>query len=150
MRVQIRGDEEGTVSRMSDHITENAGYDDSSELHPTVGFDYDAVSKALGEDPDFLAEMAEFTDEEMERAFKCTQALMAWIHQNGSTNLNGIAIRSLIVCWITLPHLRPLSLTELSRGYGLKKQSVGRWVEDKPLGFKAKFPSVKTSHMSFE
>jgi phage antirepressor YoqD-like protein len=46
--------------------------------------------------------------------------------------------------------LRPLTLTQIAKSYGMKKQSLGRWIEDDGVGFKDKFPTVKTSHMSFE
>lgn len=125
------------------------GYNDESKLEPTCGPDWDAIEKAVG-GIDFAAELADIKLEDMERAFKVIQALMAWIHQNGSANLNGVAIRAIIVCWLTLPHLRSLTLTQVAKCYGLKKQSVGRWVEEKPKGLKASFPSIKTGHMNFE
>jgi hypothetical protein len=132
------------------NATANAGYDDNCNLHPACGFDYDTVFVNCGdEERELQAMLADMRADDMERAFKLLQAVMRWVHQNGSNNLNGVAIRALIVCWHTLPYLRPLSLTELARGYGLKKQSVGRWVEEPPNGFKVKFPTVKTGHMSY-
>jgi hypothetical protein len=125
-----------------------AGYDEESLAVQTVGFDYNAVEEALAE-IDFAAEIADMKAEELERAFKVIQALMGWIH-NGSLDCRGIAIRSIIVAWLTLPHLRSLSLTQIAARHGMDKQSVGRWVEDKERGFKVKFPSVKTSNMNFK
>jgi hypothetical protein len=139
----------GADDGFDSETTGNVGYDDNSELQPAVPPDWGAIEEACGE-IDFLNEIKDLKAEELEKAFKVIQALMAWIHQNGSTNLNGIAIRAIVVSWITLPHLRPLSLTQLANGYGMKKQSVGRWLEEKPLGFKYKFPTVKTGHMNFE
>jgi len=39
-------------------------------------------------------------------------------------------IRATILCWVFLEHLRPLTLTDLARASGKKKQSIGRWVDE--------------------
>jgi hypothetical protein len=128
---------------------ENTGWNEDSELHPTCGPDWKGIAEACGEiDP--IAELQDVSFEEMEKALKVVSGLMAWIYQNGSSNMNGVAIRAIIVCWMTLPHLRPLTLTQIAKSYGLKKQSVGRWMEDPKNGWKAKWPTVKTCHMDFE
>jgi hypothetical protein len=133
---------------MRDTETSSTGWDDAGELQPTTDPDWKAIEVACGE-IDFAAEIADMKAEELESAFKVIQALMGWIH-NGSLDTRGIAIRSIILGWIVMPHLRLLSLTQLAERHGMDKQSLGRWVEDKERGFKAKFPTIKTAHMDFK
>lgn len=66
-----------------------------------------------------------------------------WIWQDGMKNPDGVKIRAMIFCWVFLKHLRPMSETELATGYGLDKQSIGRWVEQ----FKKAFPEIRLVHM---
>lgn len=125
-----------------------SAFDDNSEQVPTCGPDWDSIEAALAE-TDFASEIADMRAEDLEKAFKVIEGLMGWIH-NGSLDCRGIAIRSIIVGWLCLPHLRSLSLTQIAERHGMKKQSIGRWVEDQARGFKVKFPTIKTAHMNFE
>jgi hypothetical protein len=131
---------------MSDHHqTENAGYDDNSELHPTCQPDWDTIEINCG-GQDFVKALEELQADELENALIVIRGLMAWTYQNGSTNTEGKAIRGAILEWLVLPHLHPLNLTQIAKGYGKHKQSFGRWVDD----FKRTFPTVKTCHMKNE
>lgn len=109
---------------------------------PTADFDYEAVDTNLfGENS--AADLCELTQEEVDRAIKVLRVLLQWVWQNGMKNVDGLKIRSIIMCWIFLKELRPLTLTQLATGFGLKKQSVGRWVDQ----FKKDFKRVRISHM---
>ncbi len=79
----------------------------------------------------------------MDAALKVFSRLLEWIWQNGMKNSEGLTIRAVIACWIFLKHLRPLTLTQMARGFGKKKQSLGRWVDD----FKIAFPHIRNPHM---
>lgn len=134
-------------------LTENAGYDDNSDLHPTCGPDWDAIEMTVDgfgniepNTDDFIAGAKALSAERIEDALIVIRALAAWTYQNGSRNMDGKAIRCAIVEKIVLPHLQPLTLTQLAKGYGKHKQSFGRWVDH----FKLTFPSVKTCHMKNE
>lgn len=132
---------------MTHHLTEsdNAGYDDSSELHPTCGPDWEAIEVNC-DGQDFIEAVKELRAEHLEGALIVIRGLMAWTYQNGSTNMEGKAIRNAIIEWLVLPQLRHLTLTQISKAYGKHKQSLGRWVDD----FKRTFPTVKTVHMKNE
>lgn len=109
---------------------------------PSEDFDYESVDKNLfGKNAD--AELSQFTQEEIDRALKVLQILLEWIWQDGKKNAGGVKIRAIIVCWIFLKELRPMTLTQMARGYDLKKQSLGRWVDS----FKKDHPQVRTCHM---
>ena len=58
-------------------------------------------------------------------------------------NPDGVKIRAIICCWIFLKELRSVSETDMAVGYGLKKQSLGRWVEQ----FKKHFPHIRISQL---
>lgn len=122
----------------SDHLV----HDEDGQLANSVEFPYGEVQASLG-DPPPEDDETEFSPEEIDAACKVFRSLVSWIWQSGMKNTDGITIRAIIVCWIFLNHLHPLSLTEIARGFGKKKQSLGRWVED----FKRRFPQVKTCHM---
>lgn len=71
------------------------------------------------------------------------ERMVRWVYQDPHhRNLNGVAIRSIIVSWLMLRELQGLTLTQLAGMYGLDKQSLGRWVDD----FKRTFPSVRSCH----
>lgn len=115
---------------------------EDGRIVPTTEFDYEALDRDLfGENPE--ADLSQFTQEEVDRALKVLRVLLQWIWQNGMKNVDGLKIRSIIICWIFLKELRPLTLTQLATGFGLKKQSVGRWVDQ----FKKDHPEIRTCHM---
>lgn len=115
-------------------------YDEDGNLVAIEDFDEAEVDRNLFDAAETL-ETPSAADVDL--VYKIMHRLMSWIFQDGLTNPNGIAIRSIIVCWVFLPQLKPLSLTQISRGVGKLKQSVGRWVDR----FKKEFPYLKTCHM---
>lgn len=117
-------------------------YDESGELVPVQQPDFDEIDRnAFDFEPE--SDLTELSPQEMEAAIKVMRAILQWVWQSGMRNPNGVKIRSIIICWIFLKALRPLSLSQLARGYGMKKQSLGRWVDD----FKRHFPAARTVHM---
>ncbi len=109
---------------------------------PVEDFDYSAVDKNLfGNDAE--TDLSKLSQQDVDRALTVLRVMLQWIWQNGMKNVDGVKIRAIIICWIFLKELRPLTLTQLSRGFGLKKQSVGRWVDQ----FKKDLPEIKTCHM---
>jgi hypothetical protein len=126
--------------------TANAGYNDSSEVEPTCGPDWEAIEINCGGYIDFQEAIKNLNEEQIEGALVVIRGLVAWTYQSGSTNIEGKAIRSAIIEWLVLPHLHAMNLTQIAKGYGKHKQSFGRWVDD----FKRTFPTVKTCHMKNE
>jgi hypothetical protein len=119
-------------------------YTEDSHLEPTVDFDYGEVAKELREAVTDEDPAQALTEEEWRKLQGGLEGVIRWIYQDPlHRNMDGIAIRGLIVAWIVVKELQPLNLTELSRMYGKDKQSLGRWVED----FKKRFPGVRNCHM---
>ena len=116
---------------------------EGGELVPAAEFDYDAIDRTVFDFRKPDSDLEQFSAEDLERSVKGMQRLCEWIWQTGMKNPDGVKIRAIICCWVILPELRPLTLTQLARGYGLKKQSIGRWVDD----FKRVFPRVQNAHM---
>jgi hypothetical protein len=120
---------------MSDELT---AINQDGTPEPACDFHYpedDAV------EPD--SNLSDFCQEDLDRAICGLRSLLQWIYQNGSNNPDGVKIRAIIACWIFLKELRVHPLTKMARGYGLDKQSLGRWHDD----FKKQFPHIKTPHM---
>lgn len=118
---------------------ENLAHDEDGALIPHADFDFDSIDGADDKtDP--------FDDIDPSGVYRAMHVLLQWVFQDGSKNDDGLAIRAAIVCWIFIPYARRQTMTDLARGLGLHKQSVGRWHDD----FKKKFPSVKTPHMQFK
>jgi hypothetical protein len=117
------------------------GHAEDGQIVSVEGFDYDEVDKnVFAYEPE--SDLEEFTPDEMEAALKVLRVLLQWIWQGGMKNPNGIMLRAIIICWIFLKELRPMTLTEVATGFGKKKQSLGRWVKD----FKQRF-RIRTCHM---
>jgi len=112
------------------------------QLLPTVDFEWSVVEKNLFGDVD-LDEMAELTPEDLERVWKVCDCLLRWVWQNGMKNVDGLQIRTIILCWVFIKELRPMEMSELARGFGKDKQSIGRWFDV----FKVDFPFIRTPHM---
>jgi hypothetical protein len=117
------------------------GYDPTAYAHeengglvPSQQFDYDSLEPKV--------ELSEMSQEDVDRALTVLRVLLLWIWQNGMKNSEGLKIRAIVVCWIFLKELRPMTLTQLTGGFGMKKQSAGRWVDD----FKRRF-KIRTPHM---
>ncbi len=132
---------------------------EDGHLEPSVEFDYDSIDRNVFHteqddkrpmcdvgDTDNVEDskaFKDFTDLEIDAACKVFTRLVEWIWQDGMKNVEGLQIRASIVCWIFLSQLRPLTLTEMAKGFGKKKQSLGRWVDD----FKRAFPRIRICHM---
>jgi len=117
-------------------------HNEAGQIEATTDFDYDELDARLfNVRPE--TDLEQFSAEEMERGLKVFRVLTEWMWQDGMKNSDGLTIRSIIVCWIFLKHLHPLTLTEIARGFGKKKQSLGRWVDD----FKRAFPHIRNPHM---
>jgi hypothetical protein len=102
--------------------------------------EFDYTSLDAGHDTD----LSDVSPQELEAAQKAFRILLEWIWQNGMRNPNGVKIRAIICCWIFLQQVRKtVNLTKLAKGYGMKKQSLGRWVDN----FKRDFPQFKVAHM---
>lgn len=114
---------------------------DDKRIVSSNEFDYDLVDERIfgcsSTDPDAL------TQDDIDRALKLFSTLLQWMWQDAKNNPEGLQIRAMICCWIFLKELRPLQLSELARGFGKDKQSLGRWHDH----FKRKFPTIKTPHM---
>ena len=126
----------------------DTAFDDQGRVVGVQHFDYDEIDSRLRENlfsPEAQEELSQLTPEEVAAGLKLFRALVRWMWQDGMKNVNGLAIRSMIVCWIFIEELHPLTLTQVARGFGRHKQSHGRWVEI----FKRCFPMVKTPHMRF-
>ncbi len=117
-------------------------FDDGGGRVETVDFDYDEIERQVfNHDPE--AECDQLSAEEMELALKMFRRLLTWIFQNGMKNPEGLQIRSIVACWVMLEVLHPLSLTEIARGFGKDKQSLGRWVDE----WKKEFPQIRNPHI---
>lgn len=81
--------------------------------------------------------------ENREKAIQTIIRLKSWDFQNGMKDPHGLMIRSAVSAWAVVPLLEPLNLTQLAEGLGLKKQSLGRWVDQ----FKRDFPNIRNKHM---
>ncbi len=118
------------------------GHAEDGHLEPTVGPDWDAIDRgAFHVEPE--SDDRTLTPEQAEAACRMFASLVEWIWQSGMKNPEGITIRAIIVCWRFVPELGSLTLTEMARGFGKKKQSLGRWVDD----FKRRFPFLVNCHM---
>ncbi len=117
-------------------------HEEDGHITGVTDFDYDAVSRGLGEwQPE--SDLTEMSAREMEGARYVFKQIAEWVYQGGTKNPEGVKIRAIIFCWVFLEWLHPLTMTKLARGYAMDKQSIGRWVED----FKRCFPDIRTCHM---
>lgn len=117
-------------------------HEEDGHLTGVTEFDWDQVERELGSwSPE--SDLTELTPQEMEAARRALKIILQWVFQNGSKNIQGVGIRAVIACSVFLEELHPLTETQLARGYGMHKQSIGRWVED----WKRCFPDLRTCHM---
>jgi hypothetical protein len=127
-------------------IDASLGHGEDGKLVPVAEFDFDAVEKAFESDlAQFRGEIeqGQYSQEDVDRALVVLAVLLKWIWQGGMKNVDGLQIRAVIVCWVFLKELRPLTETDLARAFGKDKQSFGRWVEN----FKEFFPRIRIAHM---
>jgi hypothetical protein len=113
---------------------------DDGSLTAAVEFDYEIVERNLFP----AAEPVESANQAcIDGAALLFQRFARWIWQDGKKNPDGVKIRAMIVCWIFISELRALTETDLAIGFGMKKQSIGRWVEQ----WKRDFPNIRSPHM---
>ena len=117
-------------------------HEEDGHITPVQQFDWEAVERNLFS-PESVKELEELTQEDIDRALKMFDVVLRWVFQNGMKNSDGLKIRAIIVCWIFLKELRPYKLVDMATGFGMQKQSLGRWHDD----FKIRFPGIKTPHM---
>ncbi len=121
-------------------------HDEDGHLIESEGFDYASIRMSETEMVEFVdvdTDLRALTPEQLAAGLEVMDKLLKWIWQSGMKNPDGVKIRSIILCWICLKELRSLSLTDMATGYGLDKQSLGRWVDD----FKRRYPTVRIPHM---
>lgn len=127
---------------MANHFPNTPAHAEDGHLEPTTDFDYDEIDRSLGHTKD----LETLSDADIDAAAKVITRVFEFVWQNGMKNPEGLQIRATIVCWVFLKHLHPLTLTELARGFGKKKQSLGRWVDEwkrHPLLGKLRNPHMK-------
>jgi len=138
------------------HSLPAPAFSENGQLEPFSEFPYDEVEAALAKRNlvvgpvassqggiSFEAIVEAAAEQGVIAGKQIFSALVNWIWQDGMKDERVIQIRAVIVCWVFLKHLHPLNLTELARGFGKDKQSLGRWVDD----FKLKFPTIRNPHM---
>jgi hypothetical protein len=127
---------------MLNHDDHDVAHDEDGSLIPVCGPDYDTIDR----DVFHVAPQDEgdsFSAEEYDAACTVITRLIEWLWQDGMKNCDGLQNRAVILCWVFLSQLRPLTMTEMARGFGKKKQSLGRAVDD----FKTVFPKIRIAHM---
>jgi len=124
---------------------EDYGFDENGRKVWVTQFDYDKVDQDLSK---YSQRKETFTAKEVDAAIKVIDKLLCWVWHNGMRNPEGIKIRAIVVCWILLKPLRPFSLTGISKLYGKKKQSLGRWVDQFKREFKFLTPHMRPAKMT--
>lgn len=99
-------------------------------------FNYEEVESA---NYSFEKMKEEIREELMEEFSQFVIKLSRWVWQNASHNRDGLQHRASIFCWRINPDLEYMTLTHLAEGFGLDKQSIGRWHDS----FKREFPNLK-------
>ena len=121
-----------------------ASHAEDGHLEPACGFDFDSIDRNVFHvEPQGFDEDEEFTPEEIDAACAVVTRLVEWLWQDGMKNVDGLQNRSVVLCWVFLSQLRTLTMTEMAKGFGKKKQSLGRAVDD----FKRRFPKIRIAHM---
>jgi len=112
-----------------------------------IYFDHSGITTGI--DPDWdsidrnVFQRCEPDAADFDKAAEAIRQVQRWVFQDGPRNPEGLVIRSTIAAWIFLPELRQLNMTSMAAGMGLKKQSLGRWVDV----WKRDFPHIRTPHM---
>ncbi len=111
---------------------------EAGQIEATTDFPYDAIDQNMAPPLESVREAGA-----NDRGLKMFIRLVEWLWQDGKRNPEGLLIRAGIVCWIFLPHLHPLTLTQMAGLFCKHKQSWGRWVDD----WKLTFPKIRNPHM---
>jgi len=122
-------------------------HDEDGSITPAQPFPYEEIyskdeAGSVGFN-DLDQDLRHLTPEQLAAGLDVMDKLLKWVWQSGMKNSDGVKIRSIILCWICLKEIRFMTLTDLATGYGMDKQSLGRWVDE----FKARFPAVRIPHM---
>ena len=112
-------------------------FDEASHQTQIVDFDFAQVDRDLSDEIPLDLRAIPLTTAN-ERTITVMSRMLEWLCQMVPKNQSGMEIRATILCWIFLPHLRNLSLTQVAAMIGRDKQSIGRWHDD----FKRVFPGV--------
>jgi hypothetical protein len=134
----FRGDKGGAFMKPNEECV----YDHDGRAIPSEDFDYEAIDRnVFGADE--IENFRGMPAESIDLALKLHRVMLEWIFQDGMKNPEGIKIRAILACWIWLPYLEPLTLTELATGFGKQKQSFGRWVDDFKRHFSFITPNMR-------
>ncbi len=118
----------------------DTAYDDSGQIVPITEFEYPKELPAFEEsDP----EATQLSEVETDRLLRVCDQVFRWVWQNGTTNPRGLQIRAVVACAVFVKELRPFTMSDVARGYGMHKQSIDRGVQS----FKRTFPYIRTPHM---
>ena len=158
----LHADKSAAISlahRLPDHLA----HCEDGHVEPSVDFDYAAVERALRSierhkipsadrdhvrsevDRSLRETISNLSSDQTDVLLAMLVRVLDWLWSDGMKNPDGLQIRAMLLCWNFLEHLRPLTLTQLARGFGKRKQSLGRWQDQ----FKLDFPEIKTCHMKF-
>lgn len=119
-------------------LSPGLAHGEAGQIEGTTEFDYDILDR---DQP--LDSPENLSPDQIDAVLRMFRLIAEWIWQDGMKNVEGLMIRASIACWVFIPHLHPLNLTQLARGFGKHKQSFGRWVDD----WKRKFPQFVSPHM---
>lgn len=114
---------------------------DQGTIEPICQPDWDSIERSVFDDAGIR--IADVRDAEREKALRMFIRLKSWDFKNGMKDPIGLMERAAVSSWAVVPLLRPLTLTRFALCLGLKKQSLGRWVDD----FKLRFPEIRNDHM---
>src|SRR6267378_3437659 len=101
-------------------------HDESGKLVPTAEPDYAAIDRLVFGVTEAESD-SELPPELLGTLVKSFRAGAEWLWQDGMNNPDGLKIRAIVWCWNLHPVLRRLTMTQIARGYGMDKQSIGRW-----------------------
>ena len=129
---------------------EFAFFDEDGKIIPATDFDYPEFDFSGASQRD----LAKLDPADLDKAIQAFTKLLEWVWADAfkrspnddpfkNRNLEGVKIRAIIVCWVFLKSLRKLSLTQVARATGKKKQSISRFM----TRFKKDWPKIRTSHM---
>lgn len=131
------------------HIGEsNTAFGDQG-IEPTTEPDWDSMDRSIFPIEYLEADSGNAADDEMiealarELSLKMLERVLDWMWQKAMSDPDGFKIRSIVVGWVISKRMRTMTLTQIATGFGLEKQSLGRWVDQ----WKRDFPTIKNHHM---
>lgn len=125
------------VSRVSRSSDFDVAHGEDGAIEPAADFDYESVFRkdedVFHVEPQSNGES--LSPEALDAARKVIVRVMEWIWSDGTKNIDGLQNRAATACWKFLPQLRPLTMTQMAKGFGKHKQSLGRAVDSFNLAF---------------